>query len=119
MTASNARDIVDRYFAAMAKKDFAAMRPLLHDDVIFRGVLGATDGPQDYIDGLRQTLAKVREVRRLAIAAEGEHVFQVYEQIFDEPAITVPVVQWLQIRDGRIASLRVYFDPRPLLAGRP
>jgi ketosteroid isomerase-like protein len=52
MSTEDARDVVDWYFAALARKDFAAMRPLLHDDVVFKGVLGTTASAKDYIRGL-------------------------------------------------------------------
>ena len=41
MAMTNARDVVDQYFVAQKEKDFATMRTLLHDDVIFRGALGS------------------------------------------------------------------------------
>jgi limonene-1,2-epoxide hydrolase len=115
MTQSTARKLVDTYFAAMAAKDFAAIRPLLHDDVTFKGALGTTNGVDDYIAGLRQTLANMLEVKRHAISAEGENVFQVYDLILSKPDVTIPVAQWLRVRDGRIASLQVFFNPRPLM----
>ena len=31
------------------------------------------------------------------------------------PAVTLPIAQWITVRDGRIAALRVFFDPRPLV----
>jgi ketosteroid isomerase-like protein len=115
MATNNAREIVDRYFAAMAAKDFATIRTLVHGDVTFKGALGATNGAEEYLAGLQQTLANMREVRRQAVAAEGENIFQVYDLIMSEPDVSLPVAQWLRVRDGRIASLQVFFDPRPLL----
>jgi len=116
MTTNTARAIVDTYFAAMAKKDFDAMRPLLHEDVTFDGVMGTTNGIEEYIAGLQQTLANVREVRRHVIAAAGENVFQIYDQIVSKPDVTLKIAQWLRVRDGKIASLQVIFDPRPLMS---
>ncbi len=115
MTKSNAHEIVDRYFAAMAGKDFATIRTLVHDDVTFKGAMGTTNGADEYIGGLQQTLANMREVRRHVISADGESVFQVYDLIMSEPDVSLPIAQWLRVRDGRIAALQVFFDPRPLL----
>lgn len=114
MTMNSARDVVDRYFTAMASKDFAAMRPLLHDDVSFKGALGTTDGAEDYISGLQRVMATMTGMERRVIFAAGEDMCQVYALTLAEPPVTLPIAQWLTVRDGRIAALRVYFDPRPL-----
>ena len=37
VTTSSAREVVDQYFDALTRKDFATIRPLLHDDVSFEG----------------------------------------------------------------------------------
>ena len=115
MTVQSAREVVDRYFTAMSRKEFDAMRPLLHDDVTFHGVFGTTNGAEEYIGGLRGMMASMERVERKVLFAEGENVCQIYDLVLAEPAVKVPVAQWLTVREGRIASLRVYFDPRPLL----
>jgi hypothetical protein len=35
----------------------------------------------------------------------------------ETPFGTLPMVDWLHIIDGQIKSIRVYFDPRPIVAG--
>lgn len=117
MTASNARDVVDRSFTVLKAKDFATIRTLLHDDVSFRGALGTTEGAEDYLSGLQRMMATMTGMERRAIFAEGEDVCQIYDLTLAEPPVTLPIAQWLTVRDGRIAALRVYFDPRPLFAG--
>ncbi len=115
MTMSNAREVVDRYFTAMASKDFTTMRTLLHDDVTFRGSFGTTNGAEDYIEGIKQTTANTTDLKRRVIFAEGEDVCQVYDMVVATPAVTVPIAQWFKVHDGRIAALQVFFDPRPML----
>ncbi len=115
MTISNARAVIDQYFAALTRKDFAAIRPLLHDDVAFTGAMGTTDTAQDYIEGLRGTTATMTGMARRVICADGDEVCQVYDLTLATPAVTLSIAQWFTVRDGRIAALRVYFDPRPLI----
>jgi limonene-1,2-epoxide hydrolase len=115
MAMSNAREIVDRYFTALKEKDFAAMRTLVHDDVTFKGALGTTSGAEDYIKGLKQITATMTDVERRVIVVEGENVFQVYDLILAKPAVTLPIAQWLKVRDNRITAVQVFFDPRPLV----
>ncbi len=114
MTMNTAREVVDQYFTALARKDFAALRPLLHDDVSFTGALGTTDGAEEYLSGLQRMMAAMTGMERRALIAEGEEVSQVYDLTLATPPVTLPIAQWLTVRDGRIAALRVYFDPRPL-----
>lgn len=115
MTTSSAREVVDRYFAAMASKDFATMRTLLHDDVSFKGAFGTTNGAEDYIEGIKQTTANTTALERRVLFAEGENVCQVYDMVVAKSAVTVPIAQWFTIRDNRIAKLQVFFDPRPMM----
>lgn len=115
MTMGNARDVVDRYFTALRDKDFITMRALLHDDVSFAGPLGTTDGADDYIGAMKGVTAEMTGVERRALFGEGEDVCQIYDLVLAKPDVTLPVAQWLKVRDGRIASVRLFFDPRPLV----
>jgi len=115
MTVNSARDVVDRYFTAMVSKDFATMRTLLHDDVSFKGALGTTAGADDYIKGIEQITANTTALNRRMLFAEGENVCQIYDMVVASPAVTVPISQWLTVRDNRIATLQVFFDPRLMI----
>lgn len=114
MTTSNPRDVVDRYFAAQKAKDFASMRTLLHDDVVFRGALGTTDNAEDFINGLQRMTATMTGMERIVMFADGEDVCQIYDLRLATPPVTLPIAQWIKVRDGRIAQVYVYFDPRPV-----
>ncbi len=113
MTMSNARDVVDQYFSALKKKDFDTMRPLLHDDITFVGPLGTTDGVDEYIESLKRVTASMTGLERQALFAAGEDVCQIYHMTLAMPAATLRVAQWLKVREGRIAAVRLYFDARP------
>ncbi len=114
MTMGNARDVVERYYAAQRAKDFATMRALVHDDVSFTGALGTASTADDFINGLKGMTATMTGMERHVIAAEGDEVLQVYDLILATPPVTLTIAQWFTVRDGKIAALRVYFDPRPL-----
>ena len=114
MTVSTARSVVDRYYAAQQERDFGTIRTLLHDDISFKGALGTTDTAEDYINGLKGMTATMTGMKRHVIVAEGEEVFQVYDLTLATPPVTLAVAQWFTVCNGKIAALRVYFDPRPL-----
>jgi ketosteroid isomerase-like protein len=117
MAALTPREVVDRYFDAQARKDFDTIRTLIAEDVTFHGVLGTTDTVEAYIEGLRQATAAMTALERRVICVDGDEVCQVYEMTLSAPPVTLTVAQWLTVRDGKIATARVYFDPRPLLGG--
>jgi ketosteroid isomerase-like protein len=114
MTMQTARTVVDRYFTALQAKDFATVRTLVHDDVTFKGALGTTNGAEEYVSGLEGIMATMTSMERRVVVAEGEDVCQVYDLTRAVPPVTLPIAQWLRVRDGRIAQVAVYFDPRPL-----
>ncbi len=118
MTQTNAREIVDRYFAAQQARDFATVRTLVHYDVSFVGALGTTETAEDFVRGLQGMTASMTGMERRVIFVEGENVCQIYDLSLAEPPVTLPIAQWLTVRDGKISSLRVYFDPRPLFTDR-
>ena len=118
-TMSSTRAVVDQYFDALKRKDFVAMRTLLHDDVTFKGALGATEGAEEYIGSLKKLTEPMIGVERQVVCGDGEDICQIYDLTFETPAVTLPIAQWLTIRDNRITRVRVFFDPRPLLQPAP
>lgn len=113
MAEGEPRDVVDRYFTALRDKDFVAMRALLHDLVTFKGPMGATNGSDQYVEAMKRVTASMTGITRNALFAEGEDVCQIYDLTLGEPDATLPVAQWLKVREGRIASVRLFFDARP------
>lgn len=112
---SSAREIVDQYFRAFTNKDLAAMRKLLHDDVYFKGPVAELDNADDFMEGITHLAANMSSAERHIVFEQGEDVCQIYDMVLAEPAVTVPVAQWLKVRDNKIAVLRAYSDARPLL----
>lgn len=118
MTVPGARDLVDRYFTALTSQDFTTLRTLLHDDLTFKGPLATLNTANDYLHGLEHVTARMTGAERRIVFAAGEDVCQVYDVTFASPAVTVPVAEWLQVRDGRIAAIQMFLDARPF-AGPP
>jgi hypothetical protein len=40
-------------------------------------------------------------------------VCQIYDLTLSKPEVTLPVAQWLKVRDNRITAVRLFFDARP------
>lgn len=110
----DAQQIVDSYFAALAARDLASVRRLVHDDLIFTGPLATLDNADDYLTGLEHITANVQQLRRRNVVGSGDDIVQIYDVIL--PDAVVPVAEWLNVRDGRIARIEMMLDPRPLAA---
>lgn len=106
--------IATKSLQAWTTGDFAKTRALCHDDVTFVGPLGTADGVEDYMNGVRGLSKIVKTAEPQKILVDGEDVCIIYDLVTDTPAGTVPTVGWYHVEDGKISSVRAFFDPRPL-----
>jgi ketosteroid isomerase-like protein len=103
------------YFEAWKNHDFAMVRALLADDVTFEGPFARIEGADAYRESLEQFTEMVTEVDIRHVFTDGPDVLTWYDLHTTEVADPVPVAHWLHVEDGLVSSLRVTFDPRPLL----
>ncbi|MFD8143879.1 nuclear transport factor 2 family protein [Streptomyces sp. NPDC059708] len=112
----SARELAETYFTAWEAGDFETMRGLLAEDVDFVGALGTVRGTEAALAGLRG-LGKVLERIDVKVrVAEGDEVITWFD-LCTSIAAPAPTANWMHVEDGRIARIRVTFDPRGLLAG--
>lgn len=107
---------VQTYFDAWVAKDFDTLATVLADDVTFKGALGTADGAQECLAGLRGMSQIMTDVDVHHRWVDGDDVITWFE-LHTTAADPIPTVNWMRMRDGQIARIRVTFDPRPLLAG--
>ncbi len=106
--------LAETYFTAWESKDFDTLRSILADDATFRGPLGTADDGDACVAGLSgmaQILERIDVTRRWV---DGDDVITWFD-LHTSVAEPCPVVNWSRVRDGRIAEIRVTFDPRPLI----
>jgi ketosteroid isomerase-like protein len=107
-------ELAETYFRAWEGKDFDTLRSILADDATFRGPLGSADDGDACVAGLRgmaQILERVEVTHRWV---DGDDVITWFD-LHTSVAGALPVANWSRVRDGRIAEIRVTFDPRPLM----
>ena len=111
---TNARDVVERYYAA-----FDAHRnewqDLVTDDVVFEGPVQRARGKAAFVDLTAQFLGAHRATRLLRRIADGGTVTSQFEFVIEAPngqQLTCPVAEWATVSDGRISEFRVFYDPR-------
>jgi ketosteroid isomerase-like protein len=111
MSDSSARQVADEFGAAFAKKDFAKARRLLHDDLSFEGPIDKFSRADDYVASITRLGTMMKGLRHEKTLVNGSDVAVFY--VLDTALGSAPVADWYTIRDGKIASIRTYFDARP------
>ena len=114
MSTNDAKSIATDMLTAWTSGDFARSRALLHDDATFDGPLGETRGGDHYIEGVRGFAKTIDRARIHKVIADGGDVCVVYDLITRSGA-TIPTVGIYRIEADKVRSVRVYFDPRPLV----
>ncbi len=113
----NAGDILKRFYAAVVKKDIAAARGYLNDDLLFLGLFETYRSAEEYIAALTKLLQVVVRLDVKKIIAEGNDVAVFFELETKAPAAaTTLVAEWHQIKNGKISRVESAFDGRPFAA---
>ncbi|WP_118950481.1 nuclear transport factor 2 family protein [Taibaiella helva] len=116
MTTANEtpRSIVLALIDALNKEDFEKARRYTSDDMTFEGVLGKRDGADAYFEDMKKMKLKYKLQQSFE---EGNDVCLFYTLALS--GAEVFCAAWYQVVQGRVVSLKVVFDPRPVLAQQP
>ncbi len=107
---TNGKEIVLSYLRALNDEDFEAARKLVTEDLVFDGVLGSRHGVDDYFKDMAKMKFKYKIIKAFS---DAEDVCVLYD--IDMGGISVFTCGYYRLSDGCIKSLRVVFDPRPVL----
>ena len=116
MTSTNASEIVESYRAALGKGDFAAARKLMQDDMNFQGPIDTFNRADDYLEATRKLASIIQRIDLKKVFVDGDDVCVLYDMVTNTPAGTAFIVEWYQVKGGKIASMRAVFDARPFAA---
>lgn len=113
---SDPKTIVTSYITALSEEDFKTARSYLDDNLSFQAPIAAYDNADAYFAGNEQLREKfgVRptyEIKKVFVDGNDACVF--YE--LHPGSLTLSVCAWFKINNGKITSIKVVFDPRPLL----
>ena len=107
---NQAKEIVLTFIDALNNEDFKTVRHYLSEDMVFDGVLGHRDGADVYVEDMKKMKFKYKIQKAFA---DGDDVCLLYD--IDMSDQNIFTCGWYRVRDNKIKSLRVVFDPRPLL----
>jgi ketosteroid isomerase-like protein len=111
------RDTIDGYFRALERKD--GWESFLADDLAFTSFVSPTKqvgGRAAFLESTRGFYGMIEslEVRDMLVDGDRACVTTRYRlQPPAGPAFTSDVAELFAVRDGRIGSLEIYFDPAP------
>ena len=112
MEVYHAKEVVLACVDAITKEDFQLARTYVSPDMHFDGVLGSRDGLEAYFLDMEKMRLKY-DVKKVFV--DGNDVCLLYN-IFLAGA-EVFCCGLYHVEAGKIRSLKVVFDPRPVLAG--
>jgi ketosteroid isomerase-like protein len=108
--------VASQCLAAWSSGDLVTTRALLHDDVEFTGPLGRTTGADAYIDGIQAMIKIIDRADQREVFGDTDNVCIIYDLVTHTPPARIPTAGWYRVRDGKILSVRAFFDPRPLVS---
>jgi len=110
---SNAGEILKKFYTAVVKKDIAAARGYLNDDLMFLGLFETYRNAEEYIAALTKLLQVVVRLTVKKIIAEENDAAVFFELETKAPVeATTLVAEWHQIRNGKISRVESAFDGR-------
>jgi predicted ester cyclase len=109
---STAEQVVMACLEAINREDFQTARRYVSDDISFVGVLGSRQGADAYFKDMERLRLKY-EVKKMFV--DGQDVCLLYD--LNMSGKIVFGCGWYQVEEGKIQSLRVVFDPRPIIEG--
>jgi len=110
---ADAGAIAATYFSAWKDKDWTTLRSVLADDATFREPLGSADDAESCMEGLKgmsQILTDVVVHKRFVDGPDVLTWFDLHTSV----APPTPTANWSHVENGKITTIRVTFDARPL-----
>ncbi len=110
-TTTNAKNTVMAFIKHLNEEDFNAARRCTNEGMKFQGVLGTRDGADAYFEDMEHMKLKYHLLKTFA---DGEDVCLFYDITMS--GITIFSCGWYRVENNKISSIKVVFDPRPVLA---
>lgn len=104
------KDTVLSFLDSINKEDFEKARTFITDDFKFNGVLGSRDNADAYLEDMKKMKFKY-EIKKTFSNEKDACVF--YDITMTGKKIFC--CGWYHLKGDKINSLRVVFDPRPIL----
>jgi hypothetical protein len=105
--------IVQKYIDAVRRNDVAGLP--LHPLITFESPLGRYEGIAAFEKGLADFVQILKGIQVLHLTADDDTCAAVLE--IDTVFGLIPMLEYFNVKHAKIVSIRVYYDPRPVLEG--
>jgi hypothetical protein len=105
-----ARELVLSLVDALNGHDYKRAREYAHPNMQFEGVMGSRDGAEAYFKDMEKMQL---EYNIKKVFTEGNDVCLLSDLMIDNK--TIFCCSWYHVEDDKVKSLKVVFDPRPLI----
>jgi quinol monooxygenase YgiN len=110
-------EILKKFYDAVTKRDLAAARAYLADDLVFVGLFQTYRSADEYLNALTGLLEVTVRLDVKGIIGQGNDAAVFFDLETRAPAEgKVLVAEWHQFKDGKICHVRSAFDGRPYAA---
>ena len=114
---ANAGEVVRQFYEAAKRKDMAACRSFLADDLVFVGLFETYSNPTAYLTAFTGLLGITNRIDVKTIIAQGDQAAIFFDLETTGPVeATTFVAEWHQVRNGKIVRVQSAFDGRPFAA---
>ena len=110
---TNSREVVLSLIDALNNEDFKIERSFVDDKMTFVGVLGSRNGANAYFKDMELMKLKY-DLKKVFV--EGDDVCLIYD--LKMSGVNVTCCGLYEVQDGKIISLKVIFDPRPVIESK-
>ena len=111
------KQVLTRFYEAIRRRDLAAARGWLADDMTFIGLFETYPSVDAYLGTFGQLLGIVTDLEVKLLIGEGDDAVIFFELETTAPAAARTLVaEWHETRNGRIVRARSAFDGRPFAA---
>ena len=107
---TDAGKIVLAFIDALNNEDFNRARHYVTNNMVFEGVLGSRNGADAYFNDMEKMRLKYNIEK---VFKDEDDVCLFYN--IEMSGKTIFSAGWYRIIDGKINSIRVVFDPRPII----
>ena len=101
--------LVRGYISCIGDKKYDELEKYLHTDFEFNGPI-TLHGAADYIDMLKNHSKHTVGVEVKAVFVDSCDCCVMYDLMMDARLGAVPCLEWLTIKDGKVAATRLHFD---------
>jgi SnoaL-like protein len=108
-------ETANKFYEITEKKKGKGLEDIITGDMTFEGPLMKFNGAKEYIESTKQFLQMHRATRMEKQFENGNDMCSIYEMDIATPAgglITLEIVDWLQVVNGKVARQKIFYDPR-------